>query len=148
MYTEYRYLTMVVFGPLGWLKADNWSAVSRKGNKGQCLGRDLSQGQGEVWRQELTNISFIVWKRGNALSWLVSAELWRQISSFLLTTLIWSTKFYLFKRKCVLITSLFLGPHAWLSFKVGSKQAQKSSFAKTTKISIFCQLASVAKKTR
>ena len=64
---------------------------------------------------------------------------------FLLTTLIWSTKFDLFKRKCVLITSLFLGPHAWLSFKVGSKQAQKSSFARTTKISIFCQLASVTK---
>ena len=93
MYTEYKYLTaMVVFGPLGWLKADNWSAVSRKGNEGQCLGGDLSQGQGEVWR-----------------------ELWRQISSVLLTTSILSMKFYLFKRE---MCSYHFFIFAWLNFEV------------------------------
>ena len=105
---------MVVFGPLGWLKADNWSAVSRKGNEGQCLGRGLSQGQGEVWR-----------------------ELWRQISSILLTTSILPTKFYLFKRE--MYSYHFFIQQSRSDFKTSSKQAQKSSFALATKTSLFCR---------
>ena len=107
---------MVVFGPLWWLKADNWSAVSRKGNEGQCLGRGLSQGQGEVWR-----------------------ELWRQISSFLLvlTTSILPTKFYLFKRE--MYSYHFFIQQSRSDFKTSSKQAQKSSFARATKTSLFCR---------
>ena len=107
---------MVVFGPLGWLKADNWLAVSRKGNEGQCLGRGLSQGQGEVWR-----------------------ELWRQISSFLLvlTTSILPTKFYLFKRE--MYSYHFFIQQSRSDFKTSSKQAQKSSFARATKTSLFCR---------
>ena len=115
VYTEYKYLTAMVFGPLGWLKADNWSAVSRKGNEGQCLGRDLSQGQGKVWRQELTNISFIVKKRGNALSWscLRVKKSFEESFEGKYHHFYWPLQFCQWsfislKGKCVLITSLFL----------------------------------------